>query len=248
MEAPGAKVSGLNTSLNFSTATPSASVYRPAAFQNATQFSVTFSAYCSPVSGRIIVTLVNFSKSPDAHTHARAHNDTTPSAVLTVDHHSRARTSHSPVTTSRKKAASEASSSAVLPPHFLASAGTAASSRYTPMAVNLMKLPPISRPRTPARAAGQAKEGSGQPEAAMPYSAPPTTVVPLPCTTETRDRLATGMDHQNATRRTCAAEEVRAGGARRAGHRREDDAVDHHLRHGHVKFRTARGNRAQRNG
>ena len=59
---------------------------------------------------------------------------------------------HSPLTTSRKKAASDASSSAVLPAHFFASADTAASSRYTPMAVNLMKLPPISRPRTPARA------------------------------------------------------------------------------------------------
>jgi hypothetical protein len=39
------------------------------------------------------------------------------------------------VTTSRKKAASNASSPAVLPAHFLASAGTDASSRYTPMAV-----------------------------------------------------------------------------------------------------------------
>jgi hypothetical protein len=39
------------------------------------------------------------------------------------------------VTTSWKKAASNASSPAVLPAHFLASAGTAASSRYTPMAV-----------------------------------------------------------------------------------------------------------------
>jgi hypothetical protein len=72
MEAPGGNVSGLNTSLNFSTATPSASVYRPTAFQNATQFSVNFSAYCSPVSGRIMVTLVNFSKSPETNTHRKA--------------------------------------------------------------------------------------------------------------------------------------------------------------------------------
>jgi hypothetical protein len=39
-------------------------VYTPVAFQYATQFSVTLSEYCSPVSGRIIVTRVNFSKSP----------------------------------------------------------------------------------------------------------------------------------------------------------------------------------------
>jgi hypothetical protein len=39
------------------------------------------------------------------------------------------------VTTSRKKAASNASSPVVLPAHFLASAGTTASSRYTSMAV-----------------------------------------------------------------------------------------------------------------
>jgi hypothetical protein len=37
----------------------------------------------------------------------------------------------------------------------------------------------------------------------------------------------------HGTERTCAGEEVRAAGARGEAHRREDDAIDCHLRHGH---------------
>lgn len=126
------------------------------------------------------------------------------------------------MTTSRKKATSEASSSGVFPAHFFASAETAApSSRYTPMAVNLMKLPPISSPRTPSVGTDKLNEGWGINQSCHALH----RLLQLP--------LQPPMA-RNETKRTCAGEEVRAGGARRAcHHRREDDAVDRQLRHGH---------------
>jgi hypothetical protein len=64
MEEPGGKVSGLKSCLNVLTASTSASVKMPMAFQWAMQFSETLSEYCSPVRGSIMVTRTNFSNGP----------------------------------------------------------------------------------------------------------------------------------------------------------------------------------------
>lgn len=67
MEEPGGNVSGLKTCLNLFTASISASVKIPTAFQWAMQFSDTLLEYCSPVRGSVIVTRTNFSNGPRCH-------------------------------------------------------------------------------------------------------------------------------------------------------------------------------------
>lgn len=56
-----------------------------------------------------------------------------------------------PVTTSLKNSIDSVNSSAALPFHFPAKEGMALSSKYTPMAVNLMNFPCISNPLAPAQ-------------------------------------------------------------------------------------------------